>query len=102
MPHRLAIFAALAAALATPALADDHRHHRDDGEVWMAERVFVYRAADGSLQQSQWRVVERSQQRCRIAVQRADQRLNRQISGGLLENKRFTPCQRVSTRSSVN
>lgn len=99
---RLVILAGLAALLATPALADDHRRHRDGSHVWMAERVFVYRAADGRLQQGNWRVVERSEQRCRIEVQRADARLKRQIGGGLLENKRFTPCRRILTRSTVN
>lgn len=102
MLSRLVISAALSALLATPALADGRRRHQDEGQVWMAERVFVYRAADGSLQQSQWRVVERTQQRCRIAVQRTDARLKRQAAGGLLESKRFTPCHPVRTRSSVN
>ena len=60
---RLVLLAGLAALVSPTALADDHRRKHDDGHAWMAERVFVYRAADGRLQQGNWRVVERSQQR---------------------------------------
>jgi len=97
----LALLAGLSAALVTPALADDHRH-RDDGRAWMAERVFVYRDSSGQLQQGNWRVVEGSQSRCQSAAARADNQIQQSYGGGLLENKRYTPCHQIVTRSSPN
>lgn len=74
-----------------------------DNRVWESSRIFSIRDPQGKMQTGSWQVIERTQERCQIAVRRREASIPVNYPGWRVTGtKRFTPCHPVLTRSSPN